>query len=200
MNKQQYLNERCIREYGSKHRWLGVIDTDEFIVLLNNSAQNLTEFLQRYEAYGGLRIGWIVYGSSGHIKRPPGGVLGNYGRCSGTESTASIPKEVPRAYKAFVQPQFSKFENDIHDFREKESHPRVDEYFKKVDHEHIYTYDKIAIYHFQVKSREDFERKIKRGSGNSVSRDMDYWRFVESFANNYTCPILQMPNQSINSI
>ena len=199
VNKQQYLNEKCIREYGSSHRWLGAIDTDEFVVLVNNSARNLTEFLKQYEAYGGLRIGWIVYGSSGHVKRPPGGVLGNYDRCSGTESTASIPRSF-KPYKTIVQPRLSNFDNYIHDFGVKDAYPRVDEHLKEVDDQHTYTYDKIAIYHFQVKSRDEFERKMKRGSGNSVHRNMEYWHDVESYANNYACPILRMPNQSINSI
>ena len=37
--------------------------------------------MQQYNQYGGLAINWMVFGSSGHMQRPKGGVLVNYKQC-----------------------------------------------------------------------------------------------------------------------
>ena len=31
-----------------------------------------------YEAYGGLGVNWVVFGSSGHLRRPAGGTIPSY--------------------------------------------------------------------------------------------------------------------------
>ncbi len=44
-------------------KWLAVIDTDEFIVPIQDT--NLTTFLEDFDEYGGVCISWVFYGSSG---------------------------------------------------------------------------------------------------------------------------------------
>lgn len=34
--------------------------------------QSLPEFLNKYKDYGGVVVNWMLFGSSGHVKRPPG--------------------------------------------------------------------------------------------------------------------------------
>ena len=51
-------------------KWLCIIDTDEFIVPIKDD--NLPVFLNDYEAYGGVFINWVFYGTSG-IQRIPEG-------------------------------------------------------------------------------------------------------------------------------
>lgn len=51
-------------------KWLCIIDTDEFIVPIQDN--NLKGFLHDFEAYGGVYINWVFYGASG-IQRVPDG-------------------------------------------------------------------------------------------------------------------------------
>lgn len=44
------------------HKWLALIDIDEFIVLKKHN--NLIELLLKYENYGGLSINWQMFGTS----------------------------------------------------------------------------------------------------------------------------------------
>jgi hypothetical protein len=46
--------------------------------------------LPPYERYGGLVLNWVVFGSSGHVRRPPGPVLGAYHRCFPAVTVKSI--------------------------------------------------------------------------------------------------------------
>jgi hypothetical protein len=98
-----------MRRFRHRHRWLAFIDADEFIVLQepqyarpsweqqqqqqqrgghaggsntgSSTVQDINTFLQQYEQYGGLGVNWVIFGSSGHTKRPQGGVLVNYHAC-----------------------------------------------------------------------------------------------------------------------
>ena len=70
---------RRVQEYGHRHRWMAFIDSDEFFVIRDGTA-NLPTLLQDYVKYGGLGVFWVVFGSSGHIKRPAHGLMGSYYR------------------------------------------------------------------------------------------------------------------------
>lgn len=63
------------------HRFLGFIDIDEFIVLLDPRDTNIETVLRDYKSHPGLSIYWIHLGSSGHVKRPTGPVVPNYRSC-----------------------------------------------------------------------------------------------------------------------
>lgn len=82
------------------HRFLGFIDTDKFVVLHDSSATSsgssrpaaaplpasltqpdLSAFLMNFEPYGVIALNWVMFGSSGHLQRPKGGVLVNYHQC-----------------------------------------------------------------------------------------------------------------------
>jgi len=56
--------------------WIARIDVDEFIVLKKHAT--IDELLEGYKEYGGLGINWRIFGTSGHIAKPPGLVRDNY--------------------------------------------------------------------------------------------------------------------------
>lgn len=87
-----------------RHRWLGFIDTDEFVVLHDGTGNGSTaaavgsagptgagnaadckpdirHLLMEYEGFGALALNWVMFGSNGHLQRPRGGVLINYHEC-----------------------------------------------------------------------------------------------------------------------
>lgn len=53
---------------------------DEFLVPLDESIK-FPDVLEDFTYKGGLAVNWRYMGPSGHIKRPPGGVLRNYLAC-----------------------------------------------------------------------------------------------------------------------
>ena len=68
VQKDAYIDavERAL----NKSKWLCVIDTDEFIVPINDN--DLRAFLRDFEPYGGICLNWVFYGSSG-VQRVPEG-------------------------------------------------------------------------------------------------------------------------------
>ena len=79
---QLFLFNDCLRNQRAEHAWIGAIDVDEFIVL-NPAAKTryLPDFLQRYERYAAVAIQWRLFGPSGLLYTPRGGVLRSYKRC-----------------------------------------------------------------------------------------------------------------------
>lgn len=77
---QQAAYEYCLREYGARSRWMLFCDDDEF---LHPAADvPLPDALRSYEAFAGVAVSWLLYGSSGHVLRPPGLVVASYSRRS----------------------------------------------------------------------------------------------------------------------
>jgi Glycosyltransferase family 92 len=80
-SKQQTANyQRCINSHRHQHQWLAFLDVDEFVVI-DDHQETLPHMLQNYTQYGGLGLNWVMFGSSGHVKRPQGGI-GNYTMCN----------------------------------------------------------------------------------------------------------------------
>lgn len=94
-NELGIIFNNCLREHGSKHRWMAFIDVDEFLVITKN--RTLPEVLRAYEEYGGLVVSWNLFGSSGHISRPKGGVAANYRKCAASH-----------VIKTIAQPRYAK--------------------------------------------------------------------------------------------
>ena len=86
---QMYIYNQCFSKHKRKHRFIGFIDTDEFIVTANPSA-SIPLVLSQYEQFGGLALSWMSFGSSGHIRRPAGGVIANYRWCFPNRHIKSI--------------------------------------------------------------------------------------------------------------
>lgn len=62
--------------FGSKFRWLAMIDVDEFLFPVN--ADTLVPVLARYDAYAALRVSRVEFGPGGHKTKPEGLVTENY--------------------------------------------------------------------------------------------------------------------------
>ena len=56
---QLYIYSKCIRDHGSRHRWMAFIDADEFFVI-KDGTPSLPALLRDYEDFGGLAVNWQV--------------------------------------------------------------------------------------------------------------------------------------------
>ena len=86
--------EKCRK---NNTKWVAIIDVDEFLVPKQD--KTVIDFLKRFskKTINQIIIGWEVFGSSGHIKKPKGLVIENYTHKGKIDET--------RAFKAIVKPK-----------------------------------------------------------------------------------------------
>jgi hypothetical protein len=184
---------RCIRQHRLKHQFIGMIDADEFIVTRDHCS--VPSILRLYEAYGGLALSWMMFGSSGHIKRPSGGILQNYRNCT-----------VHNHVKSIVNTNYAvSHYGNPHQFHYSHGKYAVDSDFLKVN-SHINgprpsLFKIIYLNHYHLKSLEDFNRNRKRGRASTTApsptpKNMEYFRAIDSLMND-TCPVLSIPQSTL---
>jgi hypothetical protein len=69
-------DEHCLANHGHEARWIAFLDDDEFLFPVQGT--DVRNILKRYQAYPALAVHWVMFGSSGHMRRPEGLVLENY--------------------------------------------------------------------------------------------------------------------------
>ncbi len=196
-NPQLHVYQNCLEKYGSRHKFMGFLDTDEYIVLVNKT-KSIPAILTNYEQYGGLVLNWKRFGSSGHVTRPTGGVLPNYHKCFNDFRVKSI-----------VNTQYTlQHDNNPHTFVYKHGYYAVDTtqrkargpFFAVWQHNTTplppppYVYDIMYINHYNIKSREDYANKVARGKvDNSPPARDDLFSDIDSVAIE-ECGVLQMPS------
>ena len=184
-NKQVYINDMCAKKYMNKHKWLGYLDTDEFVRFLPHEATSsnaIPEYSSLINALAdtdpscaGVQLPWMLFGSSGFLQRPKGGVLGHYSKC--------YPGNM---VKSFSLTKFVTGHSLIHDMEYKPGNISCRS-------------KKLRIDHYAIKSREDYENKMIRGSGNSVKRNMQYFEDCDHKATQ-DCDILFMPPKGLHTV
>eukprot|EP00891_Asterochloris_glomerata_P008705 jgi/Astpho2/8705/Aster-05272 len=156
-NAQMYVYDRCIQKHKLKHKWIAFIDVDEFFVLHNLKHRQFQDLLPAYEQYGGLAANWVMMGSSGLKERPSDpNPFNSYEMCS--------PMDGPAEYhvKLIVNTDNVAHVISPHSFGfAPGSPPPVTEdgepifrHFSEAHHAKL-----ISLYHFVLKSREDYAGK-----------------------------------------
>ena len=187
-NPQLFAYQACLEVYGDHFDFMGFIDTDEFVVL-HNSTQLLPEFLSEYTEYGGVVLNEMFFGSSGHKQRPDGGILRNYKKCARTNLIKSFVMPSKCAGIGVTPHFFNYFSGhyavDVHKQRVNEAWNPTLGKVTVFNHKDIpeYLYGKAYIYHFVVKSEEDFRKKMLRGSGDGMGRDLPFFHMINSQTN-----------------
>jgi hypothetical protein len=189
----------CIKMHRMEARWIAIIDLDEF--LFSPIQKNLLTVLKDYEDCAAIFVYWILFGSSGHIKRPETGVLQSYTRCMDYQTALkdnfnpATKREVyvsgraiegksivnPRLVREFSSHSPSKFWSGFLVNENKTA-------FKKrikLDRTANYSCTKLRINHYWSKSIEDLVSKVERGSVKigKPKRNIDCWLERESMLN-----------------
>ncbi len=168
----------AIRRYRHRLDWAAFIDGDEFIVPLGE--KTIVERLAECEAMGlsGFGINWRVFGSSGHMERPPGLVTESFTRrAPDTLPYCRHVKSVVRMARArkMVTPHYITVAGDY----------RLDD-GSKPDADFIGIVSRpsfeggFAIHHYVTKSHAQCMRKIARGRPRAAKkgdkyRPPEYW-------------------------
>lgn len=161
----------ALRCWRGRTFWLAFLDIDEFLVPLEGCAAGsgppLSRLLRPYEDFGGLALHWMMMGSAGHLRRPPGATLANYPEALGLDSHV----------KSIVRPELVARPLSPHHFAYRDGAFAVNEDGFPVAGACSYpTARHLRINHYYYKSQQDFEAKIARGLATPVpggSRTLD---------------------------
>ena len=163
----------CLKHYGPLCKWIAFIDADEFIVPKTLTG-NLPEFLKAYEAYPGLGVNWLEFGSNGHIEKRDN-TIQSYTR----RSLKSYPRN--EHIKSIVQPRFVIKAVDPHHFEYKKGKHAVNENFIPITKGAFSTHNsnKIQVNHYFTRSKTDFIHKKERGRADTS--EAVHQRVMENF-------------------
>jgi hypothetical protein len=184
----QYVAYRsCLSEHRLKHTFMAFIDVDEFIVLVNKT-QSIPSLLRQYEPYGGLALNWKLFGSSGHISRPEGGVLRNYHHCVKSHHVKTIGNL--KHVAGVVSPHVLSYNA---------TYTAVDEHFRVVSSysNPNASFDVAYIHHYVIKSVEDFVHKLERGNawGGGSHKTWKFFEAEDKRVWHSPCLALEMPEE-----
>jgi hypothetical protein len=163
--------KNCLNRFGTKSYWMGFIDMDEFLVPKSTNG-DMQAFLKDYEAYAGLGVNWLVFGSSGFKNRTDEPQLSRFLMRSDLEFAANSH------IKSIVQPKYVKGFQDPHALKYRFGKYCVNENFERVNTAFSApSVHKIQLNHYYCRSQEEYEEKIKRGRGDDVNmkRKMDHF-------------------------
>ncbi len=160
--RPQYLvyNE-CLARHGARCRWLGFLDTDEFLVLRAHT--DMGAFLRAYRAYGALSVCWYLFGAAQHAHAQPS-VLRAYQRRRATACH----------YKSLVRPACVRLCGVHRVITHAHDTYTVDAARHRVDTAcvHCQCTDAVRLHHYITRSAQDFHAKLLRGGGaNAQPRD-----------------------------
>ena len=192
--QQLHSYNSCLEKHRASHRWIAFIDADEFIVTKDYC--NIPSILVHYEKFGGVVMQWMIIGSSGHTKRPEGGILKNYWKCARNAGSKSI-----------VNTNFVKSHaGNPHSFRYKTGNFAVFTDFKQVNSTwnppYVELYQIMYLNHYHFKSKEDYDRNRKRGRADyrdevaPAHYKTDHYFEVNNAYCKRNCSILQIPKVS----
>lgn len=181
-NKQQ-IPAYCdaILKYKYRSYWIALIDTDEFIVPVRK--YTVPEVLKEFEQYSGVCLSWVMYDSSGHIKKPEGLVIKNY-----THRNIDPHNRANKSIKSIVNPREVLVTN-VHWCYYRFFCWGVSESGKKIKGNYVEepSIDILRINHYYTKSREEFLLKINKGGANGrvspeiVVTDVEDEAYISSF-------------------
>ncbi len=163
-------NNLCLGHYKHQYTHIGMIDTDEFIVI-TDPQKTIEEALEPYKDYAGLVLNWKMFNSHGHVARPKSGVLQNYGLCRQDKHVKSI-----------VNTRYTIETKTPHHFLYKDDYYAVDTNFRRVNGPfnavsslNDTVYDYIYVNHYNTKSVEDFIIKNQRDAGDGGRKTFTYF-------------------------
>ena len=170
--RQKDVYRAMIEKSVGRTRWLAIIDLDELI--LPRACDDLRVFLQDYEEHAGLAMNWCIYGSDGHIKRPPTQINHLLHRSHQDWEPNQYVKSIVKPEKVVLDKIY-----DVHHFPT-EGGDTVNENHEPVHWmKHAISTEKIRVNHYVLRSWQDFwEVKASRPRFNGFGAfDVEYFRY-----------------------
>lgn len=181
---QYAIYNECLKLYGSRHRWLAFIDADEFFETKSNeSLRSILKEFDQNDSVGALGVNWRIHTSSGLLTRPAS-ARKSFTTCIGDyiDNTTTSPFKDNKLIKSIVKPSFSSGPINPHKFYLKDGSQTVGEHGDIIGDPAVrvpITRDRIALHHYAIKSRQEFQEKMKRSNAMGQAKGWDYWDHLE---------------------
>lgn len=174
---QEHVYKLCVEKYRSNHTWMAFIDADEYLEMTGK--ENLNEFLESYEEdqhVGAVYVSWMTHSSAGLLKRPKS-VRQAYIDCIWDGEGHNVLGKTIAKLSLYAGP------NTVHQVRCKDGAIIVDENGIQAPlRRYSPTRDRIALHHYALKSREEYQEKVDRGNAMSTPKNWGFWDSVEGMA------------------
>lgn len=173
----------CLQHTRHRHAWMAFVDVDEFLVP-TNATQGLKGVLEEYADVPGLVVNWRLMGSGGHEGRPAEGTLAAYQSCTPVSFHDNLHvKSIANTRlvaNTSTDPHHFEYLGGATAFTT--ARDPVDGPAAPAVH-----YEKLALFHYALKSREEYELKMLRGSAMGNYKGMDFFDRVDAAATEQ-CP------------
>lgn len=189
IHNQVLAYAHAARNFGSSVRWMAFIDVDEFLV--PKQAASLPEALAHLEHCRSISLPWHMFGRSGHMTPPQGGILKNY--LTRHADPMSDVRGV-RAFKCIVDPCHLTAVR-VHSMDVDGSSASCNDRGEAASEEDrtkrgFYSADHIQLNHYYTRSEEELAAKIGRGP-NLRAKMGDYERKVRRTVANIESEVVE---------
>ena len=175
MHNQVLAYAHATRNFGGAYRWMAYIDVDEFLV---PKVGDLNAALGGLEACRSISLPWHMFGRSGHMDAPAGGVVANYTRRN--PDPMSNARGL-RNFKMIVDPchvtALKVHEIWVDGSTDTCNDAGVRFTSARRETRAFYSTDRIQLNHYYTRSDAELQAKIARGP-NLTTPDADHLRRV----------------------
>lgn len=174
---QEAVYNICVDKYRGNHTWMAFLDADEYLEMTGR--ENLNQFLEKFEDdehVGAVYPSWMTHSSAGVLQRAKS-VRKAYTDCIWDGEGHNVLGKTIAKLSLYDSP------NTVHQVHTTEGSKTVDENGVEAPiRRYNPTRDKIALHHYALKSREEYQQKIDRGNAMSTPKDWAFWDSVEGMA------------------
>ncbi|KAJ9144286.1 Glycosyltranserase family 2 [Pleurostoma richardsiae] len=188
---QAKVYDECIA-FGQQHghTWMAFIDADEYFD--TPGSETINEVLKSFEpidAIGAVGVNWRMHTSNGQLIRA-NSVMQAYTECIYDDPEDNNEASDNKHIKSIVRLAYYESMENPHKFYLKQGAITVGEHGDWIEHyafRQPITRDRLALHHYAVKSRQEYEEKISRGNAMSDPKDWGFWNHVEEMPHVH-CP------------
>lgn len=156
----------AFRRYGHQTKWMAVIDADEFLFPVFHDS--VPKVLEEYETHAGVTANWMMFDSGGHETKPGGLVVESYRRRLPPVTAAACHVKTvckPAYTRAFMNPHIPAMRLGRHLVNQAREPMLCPFNYVPAGTE------KLQVFHYWTKSREEFLAKLSRGRVMSAAID-----------------------------
>jgi hypothetical protein len=183
-NMQMVFYQQCQEWWGSNHTWIAYIDGDEFLEATGDeTVEDVLRSFDPDESVGALGVHWKMHNSNGLLTRPESARKG-FTTClwdsphdynGGTDDNHHIKSIVKTSkYLHWSNPHKFDLKDDANTVTEHGDVVTTPAWRSPI------TRDRIALHHYAVKSRQEYEEKMHRSNGMSEPKNEGFWDHMEN--------------------
>jgi Glycosyltransferase family 92 len=184
VNQQMIFYQQCQEWWGSNHTWIAYIDGDEFLEATGD--ESLEDILRSFdpdETVGALGVHWKMHNSNGLLTRPESCRKGFTTCLWDSPADYSEGTDDNHHIKSIVKTSKFLHWSNPHKFDLKDGANTVTEHGDVVTTpawRSPITRDRIALHHYAVKSRQEYEEKMMRSNAMSEPKGEWFWDHMEN--------------------